>query len=212
MDPDFRIAIVDYDCGNLFSIQRALHELGIKSFITKNADEILASDKVILPGVGAFGDGMNSLRKQGLEDAVKKFAFSGKPLLGICLGMQLLMEESSEFGQHKGLGIVPGKVVRLQEKCHNGQRIKVPHIGWNDINFNISNPLFNGLNSGTYVYFLHSFCVSASDTDYYVAKSAYGDNEFCAVIQKERIIGMQFHPEISGPAGLRLLENFIFNI
>jgi len=216
MDKAPRIVIVDYGCGNLFSIQRALLEIGVSSLISRDPDEIRRADKVILPGVGAFGTGMNNIRSYGLKDVIAEFAASGKFLLGICLGMQLLMRESYEFGHYEGLHLIAGKVTRLQEGSEQEQIVKIPHVGWNELHFKseITTPKSSwlGLQTGTYVYFLHSFYVIPDDPRYCMASVEYGANKFCAIVQKNNIMGVQFHPEISGPTGLKLLKNFVFEL
>ena len=211
-----KIVIVDYDCGNLFSIQRALQEVGVSSNISRIAQEIQEADKIILPGVGAFGDGMKSLQAHGLIDVILQCASSGKAILGICLGMQLLLKESFEFGHHPGLMLVPGKVTRLREDQPQGGSVKVPHIGWNAISFSDETyslqGLLQGLSNGIYMYFLHSFSVTTEIAEHCVAMTEYGANRFCSIIQKKNIIGVQFHPELSGPSGLKLLQNFVFRL
>ena len=208
------IAIVDYDCGNLFSLARALTELGVSSTITRDLGVIRHADKMILPGVGAFGEGMERIRNYELLDAILDFAGSGKPVLGICLGMQLLLDESFEFGQHQGLKLIQGKVTRLDQNKADARPIKIPHIGWNSILFDPQDDklkgLFRGLTCGTYMYFLHSFFVAPAQENHNIATTDYGPNRFCSIVKKDNILGVQFHPEISGPSGLRLLQNFVF--
>lgn len=209
-----KILIVDYQCGNLFSIQRALKEIGASSFISSSPEEIAGADKIILPGVGAFGDGMAKLASSGLKDAVLARITAGRYVLGICLGMQLLFDESFEFGHHQGLQLIPGSVIRLRQTgAGNEEAVKVPHIGWNTIRFTdekySKDKFFKGLSDGTYMYFLHSFGVRAGDKEHCAAMTEYGDNEFCAIALHKNIIGVQFHPEISGPCGLQLLKNFV---
>ncbi|MFH1441048.1 MAG: imidazole glycerol phosphate synthase subunit HisH [Candidatus Omnitrophota bacterium] len=209
------ILIVDYQCGNLFSIQRALKEIGVSSFISSSANEIRGADKIILPGVGAFGDGMEKLTSFGLKDAVLASIAAGRYILGICLGMQLLFDESFEFGHYQGLQLIPGSVTRLREEgsAIDEKAVKVPHIGWNAIRFThekySSHKLFQGVPDETYMYFLHSFGVRARQQEHCVAMTEYGDNKFCAIALHENIIGVQFHPEISGLSGLQLLKNFV---
>lgn len=210
-----KILIVDYQCGNLFSIQRALKEIGTSSFISSSPEEIRKADKIILPGVGAFGDGMEKLTSFGLKDALLESASCGRYILGICLGMQLLFDESFEFGHHQGLKLIPGSVTRLHEGKlkDNEEIVKVPHIGWNAVYFThqkySSHKLFQGLSDGTYMYFLHSFGVQTHQEAHCVAMTEYGGNKFCAITLHGNIIGVQFHPEISGLCGLQLLKNFV---
>lgn len=210
-----KVVIVDYACGNLYSIQLALKQVGVSSCISSVPEEILKADRIILPGVGAFGDGIKKLISYELVDVILRCASDGKVILGICLGMQLLFEESFEFGQHKGLKLIPGKVTRLCEDGKEG-RIKVPHVGWNAIHFSdktdFSDGILCGVTNEAYMYFLHSFCVNAIGAKTELACTSYGKNTFCAMVQKENIIGVQFHPEISGEAGLTLLKNFVFKI
>ena len=211
------IVIIDYDCGNLFSIQRALTELGVPSTISRDSAVIAKADKVILPGVGAFGLGMDNIRRYGLLNVLNDCAASGKPILGICLGMQLLMRESYEFGHHQGLHWIAGQVTKLKHEQPGEEPVKIPHIGWSPIDFDPSlsdqpGGPFRGLNNGTYMYFLHSFFVTTDDPQHSIASTSYEANKFCSVCRKENIVGVQFHPEISGPSGLRLLQNFVLGM
>jgi glutamine amidotransferase len=211
------IIIIDYDCGYLFSIQRALTELGVPSTISRDSATIAKADKVILPGVGAFGLGMENIRNYGLLNVLEDFVASGKPVLGICLGMQLLMRESYEFGHNLGLNWIEGQVTKLKHEQLGDEPVKIPHIGWSPLEFDPSfsdepNGVFQGLNNGTYMYFLHSFFVTADDPRHSIATTTYGANKFCSVCRKENIVGVQFHPEISGPSGLRLLQNFVLGM
>jgi len=195
-----RIAIIDYGLGNLRSVLRGLEQAGGTPEITASPDTIAAADAIVLPGVGAFREGMEMLGP--VKPAVLESA-GQVPLLGICLGMQMLMETSEEHGLHRGLGLVPGAVRRFPS-VHG---MKVPHMGWNDIRIEGECPLFEGIEDGTYVYFVHSYYVetapgyTASSTDYIV--------RFASSVWKDRIFGVQFHPEKSGRAGLRILSNFI---
>lgn len=195
------IAIIDYGVGNLHSVSKAVERLGFEAETTSDPDRILAASGAILPGVGAFGDAMNNLKASGLDQTVLKFAAGGKPLLGICLGMQLLFSNSEEHGLHEGLGLLQGQVVRFQGSY------KIPHMGWNRLEFRQDSPLFAGVQEG-HVYFVHSYHVlpeSASDllavTDYY--------QPVTAIVGHDNIYGMQFHPEKSGEIGMRLLDNFL---
>lgn len=196
------IAIIDYGMGNLHSVSKAVERLGYEAVITADPEQILEADGAILPGVGAFGDAMQNLRNTGLDEIVKFYAASGKPTLGICLGMQLLFSESEEYGRNEGLNLLPGQVIRF-----NGS-FKIPHMGWNKLNFQQNDsPLFRGLEEG-YVYFVHSFHAKtgvASDllatTDYY--------GPVTAIVGRGNVYGMQFHPEKSGDMGMALLGNFL---
>ncbi len=206
------IVVVDYGCGNLFSIQRALSKIGASSRVSRSAEEIRDADKIILPGVGAFGDGMDSLRSCGLIDVLLECASSGTPILGICLGMQLLMTESIEFGHHKGLNLIPGTVTRLSDHSSEHGLVKVPHIGWSPIHLSddrqCTQDLFCGIDDGEYMYFLHSFFVTPETDRHCSAATVYGSNHFCCVVARDNIVGVQFHPELSAESGLRLLHNF----
>ncbi|WNQ11026.1 imidazole glycerol phosphate synthase subunit HisH [Paenibacillus aurantius] len=195
------IAIVDYGMGNLHSVSKAIERLGFEAEVTSDPQAILGADGVILPGVGAFGDAMEQLQETGLGETVKQYAASGKPLLGICLGMQLLFTSSEEHGRHKGLDLLPGEVVRFQGDY------KVPHMGWNRLAFKGQSPLLAGLEEG-HVYFVHSYHAKpavASDllavTDYY--------QPVTAIVGRGNVFGMQFHPEKSGEVGMQLLGNFL---
>jgi glutamine amidotransferase len=190
--------------GNLASVTNALAQLGIKAEIQNNPEKIILYDKLILPGVGAFGDAMEHLRSNGMDEAIISFAQSGKNILGICLGMQLLFDESEEFGAHKGLGLIPGKIIKFDEKKFE-HRLKIPHMGWNEM-FTKNSLLFEGLPKELYLYFVHSYHVLC-DEKYTIGKCIYG-YEFSAAVQKENIYGLQPHPEKSHDNGLKILENF----
>ncbi|MDP4084063.1 MAG: imidazole glycerol phosphate synthase subunit HisH [Bacillota bacterium] len=193
------IGIVDYGMGNLFSVSKALERLGAEYFISGNREELLSADALILPGVGSFRDAMARLQ----VETVKEFANSGKPLLGICLGMQLLFEESEENGLTKGLALLPGSVRRFP-----GETYKVPHMGWNRLEFVNSSPLLKDLDED-YVYFVHSYYVDAKEiADVLLAKTNYHE-DVTAVVGKNNIFGMQFHPEKSSKLGMALLNNFL---
>lgn len=198
------IAIVDYGMGNLHSVSKAVQRLGFEGIVTGDADAILGADGVILPGVGAFGDAMEHLRESGLDEVVRQAAASGKPLLGICLGMQLLFGESEEHGRNEGLGILPGKAVRFQ----GGEGFKVPHMGWNQLEFaQPTSPLLGNLEEG-HVYFVHSYHVLPECKDDLVAVTDYG-HPVTAIVGRDNVYGMQFHPEKSGELGMALLRNFL---
>jgi imidazole glycerol-phosphate synthase subunit HisH len=197
------IGIVDYGMGNLFSVSKALERLNADYFISGDKDELLSADSLLLPGVGSFRDAMEVLQ----VDTIKEFAASGKPLLGICLGMQLLFEDSDENGFTKGLGLLPGHVRRFSGTNAAGETYKVPHMGWNKLEFVKSSPLLDGLEED-YVYFVHSYYVSAENSDVLLAKANYHE-EVSAVVGKDNIFGMQFHPEKSSKLGMALLNNFL---
>ena len=199
------IAIVDYGIGNLRSVEKALQRVGAKASVTADPAALDAAHGVVLPGVGAFGDGMARLRARQLVDPVIRQVERQKPLLGICLGMQLLFEESDEMGLHQGLGLLPGRVVRFPEG-----ELKVPHIGWNQLRRADPCPemaLLEGIPHGAYAYFVHSYFAAPEEPGDVLAKTDYG-LEFASVVGRGRIYGAQFHPEKSQDVGLRLLGNF----
>lgn len=197
------IAIIDYDAGNIKSVEKAVKRFGEEVLITRDADVLRKADKVILPGVGAFGDAMDKLSKYGLVDVIHEVVEAGKPFLGICLGLQLLFEESEETPGVKGLGILKGKIVRIPD----ADGLKVPHIGWNSLKFEKNTKLFDGLKDGSYVYFVHSFYLKANE-DIVIASTEYGTHIHAAVA-KNNVFACQFHPEKSSEVGLRILENFV---
>lgn len=196
------IAIVDYGVGNLFSLKRSLEKIGAASVITADKKIIASADKLILPGVGAFGDAAKKLKESGLGDFVKAQAHNGKPLLGICLGMQLLFDKSYEYGEHEGLGLIKGSVEPLSEYISG---LKVPHMGWNSLNIVSDCPLLKDLKQGDYVYFVHSYF--AKCVEGLVATATYGI-DVTAAVGKGNVFGMQFHPEKSGANGLKILKAF----
>lgn len=209
-----RVAIVDYRMGNIFSVQLACERVGLNAFLTNRSEEIFAADAVLLPGVGAFGDAMQTLRDFGLVETLKEVASSGKPFMGICLGMQLLMTTSCEFGKHAGLDILPGEVIRLKEKEKgNGLPLKVPQVGWNQIfpaegkDFADAD-FYRGLNPGAYMYFVHSYYVRPESADCVLTETAYGPLRFCSSLRRGNLFACQFHPERSGPDGLKIYQNF----
>ncbi len=197
------IAIIDYDAGNLCSVVNAFEHLGVKTVVTRDKDEILSAKKVILPGVGAFGDAMENLNRFGLTDVVKETAFGGKPFLGICLGMQLLFEGSEETPGVKGLSILKGKILRIPASTG----LKIPHMGWNSLETCGKATLFEGTGSDPFVYFVHSYYLKAEDEGDVAACTEYGV-KIHASVEHGNIFGCQFHPEKSGKTGLKILENF----
>ncbi len=199
------IAVVDYNMGNLRSVQNAFSKLGCEVRIVKDPDLISNYDKLILPGVGAFGDAMEHLKSCGMDEAIKEFANSGKPLLGICLGMQLLLESSDEFGEHKGLALIPG-IVRKFDKALFSTPLKIPHMGWNELFIKRDNPLFKDLPQEFYLYFVHSYHAKC-DEEFTLATTHYG-YEFASMINRDNIYGLQPHPEKSHENGLKILKNF----
>lgn len=196
------IAIIDYDAGNVKSVEKALQALNQEVVITKDRETLLAADKVILPGVGAFGDAMEKLQAYGLVEVIHELVEKKKPFLGICLGLQLMFEESQESPGVKGLGLLKGKIVRFPQS-----ELKVPQIGWNSLEFPKKSVLFNGINSGEYVYFVHSYYLQAEE-DIVVATTEYGVTVHAAV-EKDNIFACQFHPEKSSGVGLHILKNFV---
>ena len=199
------IAIVDYGVGNLFSLQSSLKAVGGDPVVSGDPEVLLKADKILLPGVGAFGDAAEKLRSTGLHQVVLEQAKKGTPLLGICLGMQLLFEKSYEYGEHDGLGLIPGTVAPIEGKIPAD--LKIPHIGWNSLIFpEKRSPIFKDLNPGDHVYFVHSY--AAVDCDSYVsARTEYGAL-LTAAAEKDNVFGCQFHPEKSGPVGLKILKAF----
>ena len=198
------IAIVDYDAGNLASVVRALEHLGAECRITREKEEILQAERLILPGVGAFGDAMEKLGRFDLVDTIKEFIASGKPFLGICLGQQLMFESSEETPGVKGLGILPGKIVRIPAETG----LKIPHMGWNSLSIRPDSRLFAGLPQDSYVYFVHSYYLQAENPSDVAATAEYGVTIHAAV-EHDNIFACQFHPEKSGEVGLHILKNFI---
>ena len=204
------IAVIDYGMGNLRSVQKALEFVGAKAVVTHDPALILNADSVVLPGVGSFKDCMANLKKLKLIDPIRKFIDSGKPFLGICLGLQVLFEESEEYGPVLGLGILPGKVVKFSNRSsniNNGPKIKIPHMGWNEIEVKKRDPLFDAVDVGLYFYFVHSYYVVPKDQSMVATVTHYGV-EFVSGIQYKNIYAFQFHPEKSQTMGLSLLERF----
>ncbi len=200
------IGIVDYNMGNLASVVNIFDKIGAQTRIERDPEKLSSYEKIILPGVGAFGDAMEHLRPQGMDEAIKLYAASGKPMLGICLGMQLLFESSEEFGLTQGLGLIPGKVVAFDETQFD-HPLKVPHMGWNELFVQKETPLFAGMKSEFYLYFVHSYHALCEDR-YAIGKTRYG-YEFVSAVQNENIFGIQPHPEKSHDNGLKIIQNFI---
>ena len=198
------IAIIDYGVGNLFSIKSSFEAVGADTVVTSDPETIRNADKIMLPGVGAFEDAARKLKESGLGEIVKEEAAKGKPLLGVCLGMQLLFERSHEYGLHEGLGILKGDVVPM--KGYIDEKLKVPQIGWNALKFTKNSPLFKYIKEGDFVYFVHSYFASGCD-DSVAAVTEY-DKELTAAVSKGNVYGCQFHPEKSGDVGLNILKAF----
>jgi glutamine amidotransferase len=195
------IVVIDYDTGNLRSVQKALEQFYPEVVISRAPQQVIDANGLVLPGVGAFQDGMDALSRYGLISLIKDYIASGKPFLGICLGMHLLFSESIEFGHHRGLDIIKGKIVRFTN------RVKVPHMGWNRIRFQKPSPIFNGINDGTYFYFVHSYYVVPKEEDVVLSATPY-DGDFTSAISCDNIFATQFHPEKSQRLGLKIMENF----
>ena len=200
------IAIIDYGAGNLHSVQKAIEFVGGEAKITSEASEILSAEKAILPGVGAFKDGMDGLKKNDLVPLIKEFAVLGKPLLGICLGMQLLFDEGYEHGVHEGLSILPGRVLEFESDT-----LKIPQIGWNTVCFEKDSPLTAELPDESYVYFNHGYYCVPENGAHSLAHTDYGV-EFTSIVNAENVYGVQFHPEKSQKIGLQILRNFVEKI
>ena len=198
------IAIVDYGVGNLFSLEQSFRAIGQEVTVTADPQVLEKADKILLPGVGAFGDAAQKLRDSGLDQIVVQQARMGKPLMGICLGMQLLFEEGYEYGCHKGLGLIPGKVVSMAGVIP--ETLKIPHMGWNGLHFEKESPLLRHIKDGDFVYFVHSYYATDCD-DAVIATAEYGA-KLTAAVQKGNVFGCQFHPEKSGTVGLNILRAF----
>jgi len=200
------IAIIDYGMGNLKSVRNALNYLGLENMITCKEEDLRNADALILPGVGAFPDAVDTIEKLNLDSIIKSEVENGKYLLGICLGMQLLFENGYEGLQKKGLGLIKGNIVKMEEDRQNN--IKIPHIGWNNLAYNKKDALFKGIDEGKYVYYVHSFFAQDYDEDDLIAYSEYGKNKIPGLVRHKNIMGAQFHPEKSGEVGLSILKNF----
>lgn len=199
------IAIIDYGAGNIQSVYKALKFIGADCKVTSDKDEILNADGAILPGVGSFGDAMDTMTKRGIKDTIIEYTKSGKPFLGICLGLQLLFHESEETPGVKGLDIFKGTITKIPNQ---NRTLKIPHMGWNNISIKQKNGIFKDIEGEPYVYFVHSFYLKAQDKDIVAATTQYGV-EIDAAVQKGNIIATQFHPEKSGEVGLKMLKNFV---
>lgn len=198
------IAIIDYDAGNLKSVEKALTALGEMPVVSRDKEVLLSADKVILPGVGAFGDAMEKLHQYGLVDVIHQVVSKGTPFLGICLGLQLFFDSSEECEGVKGLSLLPGRIVRFPDM----QGLKVPHMGWNRLEIKPGARLFKGIDSGAYVYFVHSYYLEADREDH-VAESAEYGVRFGASVERGNLFACQFHPEKSSDTGLKIIKNFI---
>lgn len=214
---NIKVVIIDYGLGNIFSIQRAIRKIGRDSIITDDHKKICEADRIILPGVGAFGDGMHELKRKKLDMLLKTCAEAGKPILGVCLGMQILMTNSEEFGEHKGLNLLPGEVVRFADPSLRGLQYKIPHVGWNQFfppdkglgGKEWQGTILSNNMPGDFAYFVHSYKVIPSVASDVLAVTEYGGSEFCSVVSRGNIFGCQFHPELSGNGGLKIYRAFI---
>lgn len=202
------IAIIDYGAGNLRSVRNTLLHLGAALQTIRTPDELDGATKIVLPGVGAFGAGINALRAAGFEEPIKRAAAGGVPIFGICLGMQYLFESSDEMGDHRGLGLLPGRVTRFPEADFAAQGLKVPHMGWNQLHIQKHHALVAGIESGGYTYFVHSYYVEAGDTADVLTTTDYGI-DFVSMVARDNLFGIQPHPEKSQVVGLRVLKNFV---
>ena len=202
------IAIIDYGMGNLRSVQKAFEKVGFEALVTADPKVVLEAERIVLPGVGAFRDCMTNLEQGGFIEPILKVIRDGRPFLGICLGLQLLFSESEEFGLHKGLNVIPGRVLRFPEgMTEGGEELKVPHMGWNQLSVRRCPPAFSAIPDGANFYFVHSYYVQPEDTAVVATTTNYGI-EFCSSIWKDNIVATQFHPEKSQEMGLAILKNF----
>jgi glutamine amidotransferase len=208
------VTVVDYGVGNLFSVTRALDHCGARVTLSEDSRQIEAADLLLLPGVGSFANGMSELARRGLVDALRRHAHSGRPFLGICLGLQLMFDASEEFGEHAGLGLIPGKVRAVPPRGSDGRPHKIPHIGWNTLRLVAngtpwSDSLLRGIPLGSSVYFVHSFTAFPEHEAHRVADCDYDGCRISAAVKRDNLSGCQFHPEKSGETGLRVLRTFI---
>lgn len=197
------VVVVDYGMGNLRSVQKGFEKVGAVAIISRDPDQIRKADKLVLPGVGAFAKCMENLLNLDLTAPILDFIATGRPFLGICLGLQLLFDESEEFGSNEGLKVIPGKVKAFKKDMG----LKIPHMGWNSVNFTYEHPVFKGIQDGDYFYFVHSYYVDPESRDFTIAESEYGIKFVCAVVM-DNVVATQFHPEKSQSLGLKILENF----
>ena len=202
-----RLVVVDYESGNLRSVSRALESFGVEPLVTGNPRHLADAHAVVLPGVGSGPAAMTALRRRGLVEPLREFADSGRPFLGICLGLQLLLDWTDEEGGAPCLGIVPGRVKRLPEP-EGGPALKIPHMGWNSVALSETHPALNDIDSGSYFYFVHSFYAAPSEGEGVLGTTEYG-LPFCSVYARDNVVATQFHPEKSGPVGLRIYRNFV---
>lgn len=208
-----QVTVIDYGIGNIYSVSRALERCGAQVTLSADPAQIEAAPRLVLPGVGAFADGMRGLRERGLVEPLRRYAATGKPLLGICLGMQMLASGSEEFGEHDGLGLIPGRVVPIPRIGTDGMPRKIPHVGWSALNapagVDWAGTLLEGSAQSTAVYLVHSYRVVPDDQAQVLAQCDYGGHAVVAALRSGNVTGCQFHPEKSGPAGLRMLSAFL---
>jgi imidazole glycerol-phosphate synthase subunit HisH len=208
-----QVTVVDYGIGNLYSVGRALEYCGAEVFVTGEADAVERATHLVLPGVGAFADGMQGLRERGLVEPIRRYATSGRPLLGICLGMQMLAGLSEEFGEHEGLGLIPGRVLPVPARDPEGRPLKIPHVGWSALKQPIADrwdgSVLAGTPQGTAMYLVHSFHLVPQDTADLLAVCRYGGHDITAAVQRGNVVGVQFHPEKSATAGMHLLTRWM---
>ena len=206
-----RIQIIDYRLGNLFSVLQACRKVGLDAFVSASPDELSDVDGILLPGVGAFGSAMKNLKDLGLLDPLREVVGQGKPLLGICLGMQLLFDRSEEFGDHAGLGLLPGVVRRLPVQFRSERKLRVPNIGWHRVRFAqnaSSHPICRGVTDSQHMYFVHSLYADPEQNCDYLTTTEYGDLTYCSGVARDNIVGFQFHPEKSAAEGLQFYKNW----
>lgn len=204
-----QVTVVDYGRGNLFSLSRALDHLDVPHRLTESAAEVREAACLILPGVGAFGDAMAGLAERGLVEPLKEAVGQGTPLFGICLGMQILASCGEEFGRHDGLSLIPGRVTRLPEGDGGAGSVRIPNVGWRAIRGTIGDPFLGDAASGTMYYFVHSYALIPDDPSHVIATTPINGADVAAIVRKGHVVGSQFHPEKSGPAGLQLLRRFM---
>lgn len=209
------VTLIDYGLGNLLSVARAFEHCGANVVLSHDPSEIEHAERLVLPGVGAFADGMHELRERGLVDPIRRYAEVGRPLLGICLGMQMLVTTSEEFGEHQGLDLIPGRARAIPQVATNGAALKIPHIGWSALqrpeHADWQGSLLVDTASGSSVYLVHSYAVETDDQSHLLSYCNYGGHRIAATIQRGAVVGCQFHPEKSGPEGLRMLAAFMRN-
>lgn len=208
-----KVTVIDYGVGNLLSVQKALMHCGAEVLFADNEEKILAADLLFLPGVGAFANAMDELNQRNMVGAIKAYCATQKPFLGVCLGMQLMLDQTEEFGVHNGLGLIAGKVEAVPNKTVSGAKQKVPHIGWNEMyrpaSSNANSKMLSSLEEKSSVYFVHSYRARPDDTKHVLSVCDYGGHEVAAIIGKDNMYGCQFHPEKSGDIGLSILSSFI---